>query len=142
KDMYEKILLNLLSNAIKFTPNNKMVYVNLIINSDNFVLKVRDQGIGIPKDKLDGVFDKFSQVNSVLSRGAEGSGIGLSIVKRFVDILKGKIVVNSDIGIGTEFILTFDRSIVDNNFDTIEEDILINDEIDVKVDIHFSDIYP
>jgi len=56
--------------------------------------------------------------------------------------LKGKIVVNSDIGIGTEFILTFDRSIVDNNFDTIEEDILINDEIDVKVDIHFSDIYP
>ena len=142
KDMYEKILLNLLSIAIKFTPNTKMVYVNLIINSDNFVLKVRDQGIGIPKDKLDGVFDKFSQVNSVLSRGAEGSGIGLSIVKRFVDILKGKIVVNSDIGIGTEFILTFDRSIVDNNFDTIEEDILINDEIDVKVDIHFSDIYP
>lgn len=141
KEMYEKILLNLLSNAIKFTPNNKMVYVNLIINSDNFVLKVRDQGIGIPKDKLNGVFDKFNQVSSVLSRGAEGSGIGLSIVKRFVDILRGKIVINSDIGIGTEFILTFNKTIIDNDFEMIEEDILINDDVSAKVDIHFSDIY-
>ncbi|BAK80973.1 sensor histidine kinase [Candidatus Arthromitus sp. SFB-rat-Yit] len=141
KEMYEKILLNLLSNAIKFTPNNKMVYVNLIINSDNFVLKVRDQGIGIPKDKLNGVFDKFNQVSSVLSRGAEGSGIGLSIVKRFVDILGGKIVINSDIGIGTEFILTFNKTIIDNDFEMIEEDILINDDVSSKVDIHFSDIY-
>ena len=60
KDMYEKILLNLLSNAIKFTPNNKFVYVDLIVKDQSFVLKVRDQGVGIPDDKLKDIFDKYN----------------------------------------------------------------------------------
>lgn len=140
KDMYEKILLNLLSNAIKFTKNNKFVYVDLIVKSDFFILKVRDQGVGIPTDKLKDVFNKFIQVNSILSRGAEGSGIGLSLVKKFVDILGGKISVDSQIGIGTEFILNFKK--YDENASEKIEDLVINDDVSGRVDIYFSDIYP
>lgn len=141
KDMYEKILLNLLSNAIKFTPNNKFVYVDLIVKDQSFVLKVRDQGVGIPDDKLKDIFDKFVQVNSVLSRGAEGSGIGLSLVKKFVDILDGSIVLESRIGVGTEFILEFKKLKIEKSLNNVD-DVIINDDISGRVDIYFSDIYP
>lgn len=141
KDMYEKILLNLLSNAIKFTPNNKFVYVDLIVKDQSFVLKVRDQGVGIPDDKLKDIFDKFVQVNSVLSRGAEGSGIGLSLVKKFVDILDGSIVLESRIGVGTEFILEFKKLKIEKPLSNVD-DVIINDDISGRVDIYFSDIYP
>ena len=124
KDMYEKILLNLLSNAIKFTPNNKFVYVDLIVKDQSFVLKVRDQGVGIPDDKLKDIFDKFVQVNSVLSRGAEGSGIGLSLVKKFVDILDGSIVLESIIGVGTEFILEFKKLKIEKSLSNVDDVII------------------
>lgn len=141
KDMYEKILLNLLSNAIKFTPNNKFIYVDLIINENSFILKVRDQGVGIPNDKLKDIFDKFVQINSILSRGAEGSGIGLSLVKKFVDILGGKVKIESRVGIGTDFTLEFKKMKLDNPNNNVD-DVVINDNINGRVDIYFSDIYP
>ena len=141
RDMYEKILLNLLSNAIKFTPNNKFIYVDLIIKDRGFVLKIKDQGVGIPDDKLKDIFNKFVQVNSVLSRGAEGSGIGLSLVKKFVDILNGNILLESKVGVGTEFVLEFDKLKIDKYSQDIES-VVLNDDIDGRVDIHFSDIYP
>ncbi len=140
KDMYEKILLNLLSNAIKFTPNNKFVYVDLVISENSFTLKVRDQGVGIPQDKLNDIFDKFIQVTSILSRGAEGSGIGLSLVKKFVDILNGEITIYSKIGVGSEFKLTFNNMKIGKELDNAE-DIFINDDIDGRVELYFSDIY-
>ena len=142
KDMYEKILLNLLSNAIKFTQNNKFVYVDLIVKPDNFILKVRDQGVGIPKEKLQDIFNKFIQVNSILSRGAEGSGIGLSLVKTFVDILGGNIVIESQLGVGTEFILTFKKCEDEIKNKEKIDDLIINDDVSGRVDIYFSDIYP
>lgn len=141
KDMYEKILMNLLSNAIKFTPNNKFVYVDLIVKDTGFVLKVRDQGIGIPDDKLREVFDKFMQVNSILSRDAEGSGIGLSLVKKFVDILKGKITLESKLGVGTEFVLSFNKLKIDRHMNNVD-DLVISDDVSGRVDVYFSDIYP
>ena len=139
--MYEKILMNLLSNAIKFTPNNKFVYVDLIVKDTGFILKVRDQGIGIPGDKLREVFDKFIQVNSILSRDAEGSGIGLSLVKKFVDILKGKITLESKLGVGTEFVLSFNKLKIDSHMYNVD-DLVISDDISGRVDVYFSDIYP
>lgn len=139
KDMYEKILINLLSNAIKFTPINKFVYVDLIVNADTFILKVRDQGVGIPSEKLKDIFDKFVQVSSVLSRGAEGSGIGLSLVKKFVDILGGNIKVESRIGVGTEFIIEFKKLKMDDSPNI--DDVLIDDNVKGRVEIYFSDIY-
>lgn len=141
RDMYEKILLNLLSNAIKFTPNNKFIYVDLIIKEQGFTLKIKDQGVGIPDDKLKDIFDKFVQINSILSRGAEGSGIGLSLVKKFVDILNGNIFLESKVGVGTEFILEFDKLKIDKYPQDVEN-IVVNDDVDGRVDIYFSDIYP
>ncbi len=141
KDMYEKILLNLLSNAIKFTPNNKFVYVDLIVNENKFILKVRDQGIGIPQEKLEDIFNKFVQVSSILSRGAEGSGIGLSLVKMFVDILDGEITIDSKMDVGTEFKIVFNTRVDINNDLNKVEDIVINDDVKGRVELYFSDIY-
>ncbi len=141
RDMYEKILLNLLSNAIKFTLDNKFIYVDLVIKNQGFVLKVRDQGVGIPNDRLNDVFNKFVQVNSVLSRGAEGSGIGLSLVKKFVDILNGNIYLESKIGVGTEFVVEFSNLNIDKYPQKVK-DIMINEDVSGRVDIYFSDVYP
>ncbi len=95
KDKYERILLNLLSNAVKFTPENKSIYVTLKIYKNNFKLIVKDEGRGIPKEKIDCIFNRFAQVNSSLSRSAEGTGIGLSLVKKIVDLMDGEIKVYS-----------------------------------------------
>ena len=112
----------------------------MVISENSFTLKVRDQGVGIPQDKLNDIFDKFIQVTSILSRGAEGSGIGLSLVKKFVDILNGEITIYSKIGVGSEFKLTFNNMKIGKELDNAE-DIFINDDIDGRVELYFSDIY-
>ena len=102
-EKYERILLNLLSNAIKFTPANKNV--NVILSIEGFFIKlvIKDRGIGIATDKQDLVFDKFEQVNNSLSRQAEGTGIGLYLVKSFTEALGGTISLVSKEGSGSTF---------------------------------------
>jgi signal transduction histidine kinase len=102
---FEEILNNLLSNALKFTKKGKVL---IEVNSkDGFVIiKVTDQGIGIPKEKIKNLFQKFYQVDSGLSRKYEGSGLGLSITKDMVELLGGKIWVESAEGKGSVFTFT------------------------------------
>jgi len=78
EEKYERIMLNLLSNAIKFTPKDRSVYVEVSAKEGCVEIKVKDSGIGIPKDKIKTIFERFGQVDSSLSRNAEGTGIGLS----------------------------------------------------------------
>ncbi|WP_034849975.1 PAS domain-containing sensor histidine kinase [Clostridium hydrogeniformans] len=137
KDKYEKVVLNLLSNAVKFTPEGKNIYISLNISEDNVVLSVKDEGIGIPKDKLEIIFDKFAQVNSSLSRRAEGTGLGLSLVKSLVDIMGGEITVNSDMDSGSEFYVTFNSKKI--MCDTIDDDSSLTGVRD-KIKIEFSDL--
>ncbi len=99
-EKYERILLNLLSNAIKFTTEGKYIIVNLTFIKGKVCIKFKDTGIGIPPDKIDVIFERFGQVDSLLSRQAEGTGIGLSLVKRFVESLGGSISVKSKVGVG------------------------------------------
>ncbi len=106
EEKYERILLNLLSNAIKFTPKGKAIHVGISCDRKKVTISVRDEGIGIPKGKLKVIFERFGQVDSSLSRQAEGTGIGLSLVKALVIALEGTITVDSDIGKGTNFIIT------------------------------------
>jgi YesN/AraC family two-component response regulator len=108
----EDILSNLLSNAIKFTPEKGNIYIQIetesIINknySKKLILKVKDTGIGIPEEKLTNIFERFYQIDDESTRKAEGSGIGLALVKEYIQILKGKIEVKSKINQGTEFII-------------------------------------
>lgn len=102
-----QVLSNLITNAIKFTPEGG--YVSLYgkektIGNKNFiVISVEDSGIGIPSDKLNLLFKPFSQVDSSTTRFYGGTGLGLSIVKNIVELLGGKVYVESEIGKGSKF---------------------------------------
>ena len=102
-EKFERIILNLLSNAIKFTPGGKSVSVRLSTLNSKVCVEVRDEGIGIPPDKLNLIFERFGQVDSSLSRQAEGTGIGLYLVKLLVEELGGNISVHSKQGSGSIF---------------------------------------
>lgn len=138
KDKYEKILLNLLSNAVKFTPESKQIIVSLNMEEHNFYLSVKDFGVGIPEDKIDLIFDRFAQVNSSLSRRAEGTGIGLALVKKFVELMGGEIKVISEPGKGTEFIVKFKKISVKT--DHISNYAILTEKLNDRIDIEFSDI--
>lgn len=141
EEKYERIILNLLSNAIKFTPTGKSVIVNLHLIKGNICIEVIDRGIGIPKDKLDIIFDKFGQVDSSLSRQAEGTGIGLSLVKRFVGALGGNITVKSIKGKGSTFtILLPIEKAIEEKIKKTQGDLLDNRLVQTSK-IEFSDIY-
>ncbi|MBE0651509.1 MAG: PAS domain S-box protein [Bacteroidales bacterium] len=101
----DSILTNLLRNAMKFTNEGKIEFGNFRENG-NLCFYVKDTGKGIPKEKLDKVFERFIQVDDGLSRGYEGSGLGLSIVKAYVEALDGHIEVDSEVGKGTVFTFT------------------------------------
>lgn len=143
-EKYERIILNLLSNAIKFTPEGKSIAVKLfqkIIKHRSFIyIKIIDTGIGIPKSKLDLVFERFGQVDNSLSRHAEGAGIGLSLIKMLVDLMGGKILLKSKEGIGSEFTIILPDETVKNL--TNEEELLKNSDYRLiqATTIEFSDL--
>ena len=134
----ERIMLNLLSNCIKFTPNNGKICVNIYDNDKSVVISVKNTGVGIPQDKLDIIFDEFSQVDKTLSRNTEGSGIGLSLVKKLVELHNGKINVRSEENKETEFIITLNKSEF-KNIETQKNKSIY--DIEEKINIEFSDIY-
>lgn len=97
-----QVLNNVVSNAIKFTQLGK-VTIQIEKKEDEFVVIVTDTGVGIPKDKLETIFDPFKQADSSITRKFGGTGLGLSISKKIVELSKGTIVVKSQEGIGTVF---------------------------------------
>lgn len=107
RDKFEKIINNLLSNAFKFTPQNGNILVSVkksLIDAKQFAeIKISDNGVGISKDKIDKIFDRFFQVDDSDQRSYGGSGIGLALVKEFIDLHKWKIFVESEEGKGTHF---------------------------------------
>ncbi len=104
KDKLDKIITNLLSNAFKFTAKEGRVRAGLESpDTKNIIITISDTGIGIKKDKVDKIFDRFYQVDSSQNRKFEGSGIGLALVKELVDVLKGTIRVESQANVGTTF---------------------------------------
>ena len=132
----ERVLLNLLSNAIKFSNKGGTIRVNLIKNDDILRIEVEDNGIGIKEDNLHKIFDKFVQLDSTMTRKNEGTGIGLSIVKSFVELHNGNISVESKINEGTIF--TVDLPIVNEE---IEYKEYSEDEIINMSKLELSDIY-
>lgn len=96
-----QIILNLLSNAIKFTSSGGEVSLSLSSKGEYAVIKVSDNGIGIPANKLKSVTRPFEQVSSQYSRSHEGSGLGLAITKELAEMHGGSIHVDSAVGVGT-----------------------------------------
>lgn len=141
EEKYERILLNLLSNAIKFSPRGKTVNVTVRFNEGRVLVDIMDEGIGIPEEKLDIIFERFGQVDSSLSRQAEGAGIGLSLVKLFVEALNGYIHVKSKVGMGSTFTISLpDKTIIEENTEPMIKECADNRIVQATV-IEFSDIY-
>jgi signal transduction histidine kinase len=101
----KRVLNNLIWNAYKFTPDHGKVSISVEHSGDNLNLVVKDNGRGIPAQKLQVIFDKFKQVSPV-SDGRIGSGLGLWICKRILELHGGSIHVESQEGIGSRFIMT------------------------------------
>ncbi|WP_134149918.1 hybrid sensor histidine kinase/response regulator transcription factor [Flavobacterium sp. 270] len=117
--MLEKVLFNIISNAFKFTPDNGAITIavdksaadnELLINGNkvpSFSITITDTGSGIRKKDLNRIFDRFYQVNNVNKDYYGSTGIGLEVVKEFIELHKGKIDVESEVGQGTQFKITF-----------------------------------
>lgn len=110
RDRVEQIVLNLLSNAVKFTNTGGTVRISTSATSDIIELRVRDNGIGIPADKLDAVFEPFVQAASSLTEGVRGTGLGLTISRQLARSMSGNVTVESALGEGTSFTLTLPRA--------------------------------
>ncbi|MFH7028404.1 MAG: ATP-binding protein [Heteroscytonema crispum UTEX LB 1556] len=99
----EQILWNLLTNAIKFTPKGGSVTLRLWVEDDNAIFQVEDTGIGISEEQLPLLFEKFQQLDTPYRRRYEGTGLGLALTKQLVELHRGRIEVESTVGIGSIF---------------------------------------
>ena len=106
----KQVLVNLIGNAIKFTENGHIIVeVKKLDEKDKKVLlhfSISDTGIGIPEDKIDKIFENFTQADSSTTRKYGGTGLGLSICKHIVEMMGGKIWVESKLGVGSTFYFT------------------------------------
>ncbi|MBT4265659.1 MAG: PAS domain S-box protein [Deltaproteobacteria bacterium] len=102
----KQVIYNLLSNAVKFTESGKKVGIDASVKEDSFILTIWDEGVGIPEDYLERIFDPFEQVAGSNSLNKSGTGLGLSISKKLLEMHQGTICAKSKIGQGSRFIIT------------------------------------
>jgi signal transduction histidine kinase len=104
---FKQVLLNLLSNAVKFTPHGGSVELRVRLDGDWLVLSVRDTGIGISQEERANIFKEFHQVRTVGTAKHEGTGLGLSLSRRLVELHHGTLTVESEPGRGSTFTARF-----------------------------------
>ncbi|MGN1032738.1 MAG: sensor histidine kinase, partial [Intestinibacter sp.] len=131
----ERVMLNLLSNAIKYNKKNGTIDVIIKNDQKHIYVEVIDSGVGIPKEKIDRIFDRFERIQNNNAVIKEGSGIGLSIVKQLVKALNGDIEMESELNKGTTVKLTFKKS----NY-MAEEIYDVSQDLEEKVKLELSDI--
>ncbi|MEX0779498.1 MAG: PAS domain S-box protein [Balneolales bacterium] len=131
-NIFAQILNNTIGNAIKFTETGQVEVIVDTLNSienDVISLQIRDSGVGIDEDFLSQVFDEFKQESEGLSRHYEGTGLGLTITKKIVELLKGTISINSIKGVGTTIEILIPRVF---NPKTVDREEIIDNSMDVK----------
>jgi PAS domain S-box-containing protein len=101
-----KIFCNLIDNAIKYTKHGE-INLSVEVKNKNAIIRINDTGIGISEEHLEVIFEPFRQASEGLTRKFEGSGLGLSITKKYIDILGGKIRISSKLDVGTAITLEF-----------------------------------
>ena len=121
-DLYQ-ILFNLVENSIKYNVPGGSVTISLSQQEDNAVIRVTDTGVGIPEDSLGHLFERFYRVDKARSRKSGGSGLGLAIVRNMVERNTGSISVQSELGKGTTFTVTFPIFDVETTGETQEESV-------------------
>lgn len=98
-----QVLMNLVSNAVKFSNDSGKVFLTVKKIDKEILFEVKDEGIGIPKEKHRAVFQAFEQTDNTVTSKFGGTGLGLNIVKKIVELMNGKIELESDIGMGSNF---------------------------------------
>lgn len=110
-DYIKQLFLNLIDNAVKYTPPGGEVTINQYTKYDEIVIEIIDNGVGIPKEDIDKIFQRFYRVDKARSRSVGGTGLGLAITKHIVNSLKGRICVESEFQKGSKFIVTLPKKI-------------------------------
>ena len=141
-DQIERIILNLLSNAMKFTSHGGNIYVDMEVNDrcNKVIIKISNDGEKINFEDRLRIFERFTQSESLLTRRAEGTGIGLTLVKSLVKLHNGEVYVNTEFEEGTQFCIELPIRKMKNfkNNNVREKSIVSKVE---KFNIEFSDIY-
>lgn len=110
KDKLKQMLINLIDNGIKYSESGDKVTVKKSVSNDEFSIIVEDTGIGIDEEAIPRLFERFYRVDKARSRAKGGTGLGLAIVKHIIIGFNGNVKVESKIGVGTKFIVTFPKS--------------------------------
>ncbi|NJD02274.1 MAG: HAMP domain-containing histidine kinase, partial [Ruminiclostridium sp.] len=140
-DKLERIIFNILSNAIKFTDAGGKITVSIIDGVESIGISIQDTGIGISEENQKKIFERFLQVDDSLSRNHEGCGIGLSLVKSFVEMHGGEVTVASTYGKGSNFFIKLPIRIAANSEEKNIQDAEISQYHAERMQIEFSDIY-
>ena len=125
-----QILLNLLSNAVKFT-NKGMVKLLASIKETNessvtMHFEIKDSGIGMTPEQISKIFDPFMQADDTVTRKFGGTGLGLSITKNFIELMNGKLIVESTVGVGSKFTFNLTFDLIEDNADTPSKKVVYN----------------
>ena len=131
----KQICVNILTNAVKYTKEGSITFsINSIIKNDvcRLIISVEDTGIGIKQENINKLFNKFERLDLEDNVTIEGTGLGLAITKKLVDLMHGKIVVQSVYGKGSKFTVSIDQMIVKNPTITTSESVIASDEIKVN----------
>lgn len=132
----KKVVSNLINNAIKFTHQGSVTvscYFALETSGKVLHISVKDTGIGIPQENQQYIFDEFRQGSEGLNRRFEGSGLGLSLANKFIEMIDGEVSFKSEVGNGSEFLIKIplpEKSEVEANLDSISNDKQISDLTD------------
>lgn len=129
----KKVIINLLTNALKYTDQGYFTFEVKCINKNNIcrlMIDVKDTGRGIKKQDLDKLFTKFQRLDEDRNTTIEGTGLGLAITKQLVEIMGGKIIVQSQYGEGSKFSVILDQQISNENINS--ENVIVVDNLDLS----------
>lgn len=112
ENLFVQSLDNLISNAVKYSPKGKNVYVRLSYDNQFAYISVKDEGPGLSTDDKNKAFQKFSRLTPIPTGGESSTGLGLSIVKKYIELMKGEIILESALGEGSDFIIKLPLHII------------------------------
>ena len=136
----DRIIMNLISNAIKFSPQGSSIYINTWKSINQIIISIRDEGIGIPKDEQNTIFNRFIQSSKNKRHENSGSGIGLDLVRYLTKAHNGSIELKSEENSGSEFIIKLPIEILEYNKTTKNKCLNAKSKVEV-LELEFSDIY-
>jgi signal transduction histidine kinase len=136
----DRIIMNLISNAIKFSPRGSNIYINAWKSINQLTISIRDEGIGIPKEEQNTIFNRFIQSSRNKRNENSGSGIGLDLVRYLAKAHNGNIELKSEENSGSEFIIKLPIEILEDCENTKNKYLNTQSKVEI-LEVEFSDIY-